>query len=319
VLQLHQQTFDEIACRDTDGVEGLNLDDGVLDLVEGVVAELLDLFGGRTEVAVLVDIADDGAADRRGEHTTIVSPATDRLTLVEASLLDYEALADAVEGVEAVLHQAAIPSVPRSFADPVATMRANVEGTTALLEACRKADVRRVAIASSSSVYGDTPERMMPFIADGVLRQNTWQLVFTVGTSNGSLRPLLVLSPILVETIARAGWSKQDVKQYLFDHARLPAWQFERYLGEWTDHPIRSLKDQANLGKIPKLFYESDDPERMVPIVFEPDDFMIVVAGDLLRTNCYTFAHNGILGYPVAKKIALPEDWSSLLAGARSG
>ncbi len=170
-----------------------------------------------------------------------------------------------------------------------------------------------------ASVYGDTPERMMPFIADGVLRQNTWQLVFTVGTSNGTLRPLLVLSPILAETIARAGWSKQDVKQYLFDHARLPAWQFERYLGEWTDHPVRSLKDQANLGKIPKLFYESDDSDRMVPIVFEPDDFMIVVAGDLLRTNCYTFAHNGILGYPVAKKIALPKNWSSQLAEARSG
>ena len=170
-----------------------------------------------------------------------------------------------------------------------------------------------------ASVYGDTPERMMPFIADGVLKQNTWQLVFTVGTSTGTLRPLLVLSPILAETIARAGWSKQDVKRYLYDHARLTAREFERYIGEWTDHPIRSLKEQANLGKIPKLFYQSDDPERMVPIVFEPDDFMIVVAGDLLRTNCYTFAHNGILGYPVAKKIALPEDWSSLLAGARSG
>lgn len=169
-----------------------------------------------------------------------------------------------------------------------------------------------------ASVYGDTPERMMPFIADGVLKQNTWQLVFTVGTSTGTLRPLLVLSPILAETIARAGWSKQDVKRYLYDHARLTAGQFERYIGEWTDHPIRSLKEQANLGKIPKLFYQSDDPERMVPIVFEPDDFMIVVAGDLLRTNCYTFAHNGILGYPVAKKIALPDGWDGLLAGAQS-
>lgn len=169
-----------------------------------------------------------------------------------------------------------------------------------------------------ASVFGDTPERMMPYIADAVLKQNTWQIAFTIGTSMGTLRPLLVLSPILAETIAKGGWSKQDVKQYLFDHARMPAWQFERYLGEWTDHAVRDIREQVNLGKVPKVFVESDDPERMVPIVFEADDFMIVVSGDMLRTNAYTFAHNGILGYPVGKKIELPADWENLLTAERS-
>jgi len=169
-----------------------------------------------------------------------------------------------------------------------------------------------------ASVSGDKPEKMMPYIADAVLKQNGWQLVFTVGVSLGTLRPLLVLSPIIAQTLARAGWSKQDVKQYLYDHARMPAWKFEAYLGDWTDHPIRSLKEQANLGKIPKVFYESDDPQRLVPIVFEPDDFMVVVSGDMLRTNAYTFSHNGILGYTVAKEIKLPKDWSGKLADAKS-
>ena len=54
-----------------------------------------------------------------------------------------------------------------------------------------------------ASVYGDKPERMMPYIADAVLKQNTWQIGFTMGTSLGTLRPLLVLSPILAETIAQ--------------------------------------------------------------------------------------------------------------------
>jgi hypothetical protein len=169
-----------------------------------------------------------------------------------------------------------------------------------------------------ASVSGDTPDRMMPYIADAVLKQNGWQLVFTVGTSLGTLRPLLVLSPILAQTLARAGWSKQDVRQYLYDHTRLQARKFEAYLGDWTDHPIRSLKEQANLGKIPKIFYESDDPERLVPIVFEPDDFMVAVSGDLLRTNAYTFSHNGILGYTVAKQIKLPTDWATKLARAKA-
>ncbi len=48
----------------------------------------------------------------------------------------------------------------------------------------------------------------------------------------------------------------------------------------------------------------------MVPIVWKPDDFMIVVTGDPLRTLAYAFAHNGVLGYPVATQIKLPSDWS---------
>ena len=44
----------------------------------------------------------------------------------------------------------------------------------------------------------------------------------------------------------------------------------------------------------------------MVPIVWKPEDYMIVVTGDPLRNNAYVFAHNGVLGYPTAKKIVLP-------------
>ncbi|MFT5392549.1 MAG: hypothetical protein ACI8PT_002747, partial [Gammaproteobacteria bacterium] len=51
-------------------------------------------------------------------------------------------------------------------------------------------------------------------------------------------------------------------------------------------------------------FARSDDPDRLVPIVIEPDDFMIAVTGDPLRNNAMVFAHNGMLGYPVCKRIA---------------
>ena len=62
-----------------------------------------------------------------------------------------------MRGVEAVFHQAALPSVPRSVADPLASHEVNVTGTLSLLLAARAAGVRRVVYASSSSVYGDTP------------------------------------------------------------------------------------------------------------------------------------------------------------------
>jgi len=75
---------------------------------------------------------------------------------VEGDLADETIAREAVDGVDYVLHQAAVPSVQRSVADPVTTNRANVTATVNLLEACRKAKVRRVVYAASSSAYGDT-------------------------------------------------------------------------------------------------------------------------------------------------------------------
>ena len=164
------------------------------------------------------------------------------------------------------------------------------------------------------SVTGATPERMMPYLADGVAKETGWEIAFTTGgLTHGTLRPVLVLSPILAETIAKAGWSKNDVKQYLYDHARMPAWRVEEFAEKWTEFKIVSLKHQYNIGKLSKDFAESDDPNRMVPIVVDPLDFMVLVSGDPLRTNAQAFAHNGYLGFPVAKKIELPEDWEARL------
>jgi hypothetical protein len=161
------------------------------------------------------------------------------------------------------------------------------------------------------SVTGSTPQQMLPYLADGVAKQTGWEMVFTVGgLSFGTLRPVLILSPILAETIARAGWSKQDVKRYLYEHARTPAWRVEAFTEKWLDFRIGSLERQVNLGRLPQAFHESNDPNRLVPIVFDPEDFMVLVSGDPLRTNAYAFAQNGYLGFPVAKKILLPENWA---------
>lgn len=78
--------------------------------------------------------------------------------LVEASICDTREVAAAMAGVDFVLHQAAIGSVPRSIDDPLTTYRANVEGSFVVLEAARKAKVRSLVAASSSSVYGDHPQ-----------------------------------------------------------------------------------------------------------------------------------------------------------------
>jgi UDP-glucose 4-epimerase len=76
----------------------------------------------------------------------------------EGDLREPRDVKRAVKGVEFVLHQGAIPSVPRSLENPAATTEVNVLGTVNLLEACAGAGtVKRVVLASSSSVYGDSP------------------------------------------------------------------------------------------------------------------------------------------------------------------
>ena len=155
------------------------------------------------------------------------------------------------------------------------------------------------------SLSGDVRGQMLPYLADSMLRQINWQLMFTVGQGMGTLRPLILMSPILAETIAAGGWSKETLKRRLFEQARIPAAQFERILRDWTQKPIWNLTEEFNAGRIPKVFHESDDPERMVPLVWKPEDYMIVVTGDLGRNSCFVFAHNGVLGYPVGKEIKM--------------
>jgi UDP-glucose 4-epimerase len=70
---------------------------------------------------------------------------------------DFDALRKAMEGIDVVFHEAAIPSVPRSIQDPVPSHDVNINGTFNVLRAAKEAGVRRVIYAASSSAYGDTP------------------------------------------------------------------------------------------------------------------------------------------------------------------
>lgn len=86
-----------------------------------------------------------------------IAEVLDRITFVQGDLTDPEAVRRSVEGVDYVLHQAALPSVPRSVADPITSDFNNTRGTLELLVAARDAGVKRVVQACSSSAYGDTP------------------------------------------------------------------------------------------------------------------------------------------------------------------
>lgn len=110
-----------------------------------------------------------GELSQRGEKVRVIdnfitgkrenlSSFLDKVEFIEGDIRDLALCRRAVEGIDFVLHQAALPSVPRSVADPVTSNEINITGTLNLLLASRDAGVKRFVFASSSSVYGDNPE-----------------------------------------------------------------------------------------------------------------------------------------------------------------
>ena len=124
-------------------------------------------------------------------HRRNLTPFLDDIDLVEGDLQSYERAHAAVRGCEIVLHQAAMPSVPRSVQDPLTSNAANVIGTLNVLLAARDAGVRRVVFASSSSVYGATP-----------------------GLPKDESLPALPISPYAVAKLASEGYCRSFTEVY---------------------------------------------------------------------------------------------------------
>lgn len=110
------------------------------------------LVDGLLAAGWTVRVVDDFSSGREEN----LAAARARIELLRGDFAEPEVAQAAVAGVEVVFHEGAIPSVPRSVAEPLRTNRANVDGTLLVLEAARQAGVRRVVFAASSSAYGDT-------------------------------------------------------------------------------------------------------------------------------------------------------------------
>ncbi|NPV29981.1 MAG: SDR family oxidoreductase [Firmicutes bacterium] len=158
----------------------------------------LELVRRRWRVRVL-----DNLATGRLQN---LEPVLDQIEFIQGDVRNREDVERAVKGVEFVFHQAALPSVPRSVEDPLSTNEVNVTGTLNLLLAARDLGVRRVVIASSSSVYGNIPvlpksEELKPCpaspyavskLAQELYAKNFWELY---GLSTVCLRYFNVFGP----------------------------------------------------------------------------------------------------------------------------
>jgi UDP-glucose 4-epimerase len=130
----------------------------------------------------------------------------DKVEVIEGDLTDPRAVAAAVEGVDCVFHEAALASVPRSVESPLETNAACVTGTVMLLDAARKANVRRVVYAGSSSAYGDQsysakreadlPDPLSPYAAAKLAAEHYCHAFYkTYGLETVTIRYFNVFGP----------------------------------------------------------------------------------------------------------------------------
>jgi len=148
------------------------------------------------------------------------------------------------------------------------------------------------------SVFGSTPDAVVPCLANGLERVTGWELTHVVGLGHRAYRPLVVLSPLLARLFARHGWTKHDVRRALFEQARIPARTFEALIGDWSNLTAghRTLVELVADGALPAVFAESDDPQRLVPVVTSQQEILVAVAGDPNRANALVMSNDGLHG-----------------------
>jgi len=155
------------------------------------------------------------------------------------------------------------------------------------------------------SIYGNDANEICKYLADGLARQGGWELAFTAGFAPGTSRPLVIISPLVANTLAKGGFDKARVRDALFEYARIPAHQFERCIGLWSNlvRGRRTLNELVASCEAAPVFAESDDPDRLVPVVAAPEHIQIVVAGDPRRSNAMAHGSNGMHGMLTSRLI----------------
>lgn len=154
----------------------------------------------------------------------------------------------------------------------------------------------------------------LPVVMKGLATEVARELKSTVTplTRFGpEVSPVIGISPLVASEIARAGYSKTDVKQYLFENARIPAYLFDEDLER--DFPGLTACGAVKAGRLPEFFCETEDPNRMLPAVHNPEEFQIVVCGSMTRNRSFIMPQAGCEGLATSKEIKLPRKWGQLL------
>jgi hypothetical protein len=125
--------------------------------------------------------------------------------------------------------------------------------------------------------------------------------------------PLLVLTPSAARALAGFGLTKDDIRNYLREHARIPAGLMERYAWQVGVTGF-SLAELVREGKAPVEYAASDDPARLVPMFPKAEWIGVLIAGSPGRNQARAFVTNHCQGVPTSRPVKLPADWQDVRA-----
>jgi hypothetical protein len=154
------------------------------------------------------------------------------------------------------------------------------------------------------TTVGDTAEEHLKGLVGYVSRSITHGSLLTKPTRY----QILVLSPLVAGIIAKGGYSKQDVKQYLFKNARLSAAEFSALEGDFVRKvDLRKLAEEGRM----RMEDCTTDLTQMLPITYSPEGFVIIVSGNPTRNRSAALLQSK--GHPVTREIKLPSNWAKLI------
>jgi hypothetical protein len=153
-------------------------------------------------------------------------------------------------------------------------------------------------------------------IANELARELGGSMLVPIEHFGGEVSPVVELTLLVSGIIAAGGYSKQAVREYLFEHALVTAREFDQRLSR--HEPRLDLARSVNEGRLSARWAQSSDPERMVPVVHRPEEIQIVVAGSANRNRSFIAAQFGNQGLSVSKEIRLPLGWKERFRTSRS-
>ncbi len=170
------------------------------------------------------------------------------------------------------------------------------------------------AMSDPFSTVGDHAERHLEYVVDGVMR-----MINPYEASEGYIETnVLLVTPVVAALLAKDGYSKQSVNDYIMKNAVMSARQFERSMTMGNAHlPGTTLRDLVQKGAMPPTWAESDDPERIVPLMLPETKWLVIVTGDPTRSRCCIYRQSFKQGYATSRRIELPSRWDELVAEAR--
>ncbi|MGZ5116520.1 MAG: hypothetical protein ACXWIH_10480, partial [Burkholderiales bacterium] len=129
---------------------------------------------------------------------------------------------------------------------------------------------------------------------------------------------VLLLSPVIASVLAKGGYSKRTVAEYLKKNATVPARYYEWHMVLGDHHtPDTTVAGLVERGELPKEWRLSNDPERLVPLLLPQSQWLIAVAGDPLRNRSSIYRQNFKQGYATSMKVELPKKWDALMSQVR--